>query len=386
LAEEHHQVETHPRAILVEHTGFEHLTYPPSHPFRPERAAMLYDILAQQQILGASWLTLVPPALATRAELEAFHHSAYLDALEHAGQGQMDERIFYHGIGTPDCPSFPGVEELAAVAAGSTLAAARALADGQAHFAMNPMGGFHHAGAEHAEGFCYVNDVVLACLELAARGMKVACVDLDAHHGNGTQEALYARADILKVSLHESGATLYPWGGFETEQGEGAALGHNVNFPLPFGADDVAFLRAVREVVVPVVRAFSPDVIVLELGMDVLAGDPLVHLSLTNNGPAEAAERIAGLGIPTLVLGGGGYNSRNTARGWALAFMAMTGTAPDDAYVASLGGVFLGSSEHNAGLRDMRQYASGADRERIDAEVDRVIAFHRKQTFPILGL
>jgi acetoin utilization protein AcuC len=372
--------------MLIEHAGFEHLTYPPGHPFRPERAAMLYDILAQHQVLGAPWLTLAPPSCASREELERFHDPAYLDALERAGQGQMDERIFYHGIGTPDCPSFSGVDELAAIAAGSTLAAARALLDGHAHFAMNPMGGFHHAGPDHAEGFCYINDVVLACLELAESGKRVACVDLDGHHGNGTQEALYQRADILKVSLHESGKTLYPWGGFETEQGEGPGKGFNVNIPLPSGTDDAAYLRAVREVVLPVVRAFAPDVIVAEIGMDILAGDPLVHLRLTNNAPAEAVERLAQLAVPILLLGGGGYQPLHTARGWALAFMAMTGTAPDDSYLAALGGVFLGSHEHRGGLRDMQQFASGADRERIDAEVDRIIAFHRKQTFPHFGL
>lgn len=379
-------MESTPRALLVEYTGFDHLTYPPGHPFRPERASMMYDILANEQILGAPWLTLIQPSPATRAELEVFHDPIYLDALERAGQGQMDERIFSYGIGTLDCPSFLGVDELAWVAAGSTLAAARALADKQAHLAMNPMGGFHHAGPDNAEGFCYINDVALACLELTSRGLKVACVDLDGHHGNGTQEAFYARRDILKVSVHESGKTLYPWGGFETEQGQGEGRGFNVNIPLPSSTDDAAFLRAVREVVLPVVRAYGADVIVLEIGMDVLAGDPLVHLRLTNNSPAEAADSLAQLGAPMLVLGGGGYNPRNTARGWALSFMAMTGTAPDDSYAAALGGVFLGSSEHSAGLRDMRQFASGEDRVRIDAEVDRVISFHRHKTFPVFGL
>ena len=158
------------------------------------------------------------------------------------------------------------------------MTAADLLLAGEADIVFNLLGGFHHARPEKAAGFCYINDVVLACLRLAEAGKRVACLDVDAHHGDGTQEAFYRRNDVLTISLHESGKTLFPWGGFESEMGEGPGLGYNVNVPLPAGTYDEAFLVAFDQIVVPLLQAYHPDILVLELGMDTLAGDPSIGL------------------------------------------------------------------------------------------------------------
>jgi acetoin utilization deacetylase AcuC-like enzyme len=375
-----------PEAAIITYEERKDLTYPEGHPFRPERAFMFMDILAREGVRGEPWLREVKAVPATFDELARFHAPDYLRLLEDASRGEMSLDMLMAGLGSADCPVFAGLHELAALAAGGTLQGARMLDAGEADVVFNPIGGFHHAGTAHAEGFCYVNDVVLACLWLADRGKKVACVDLDVHHGNGTEDALIGDARVLKVSLHESGRTLYPGGGFETRIGEGAAQGLNVNVPLPAGTDDDAFLKAFRGVVMPLLGAYGPDVVVLEIGMDVLAGDPLGHLRMTNNATADASTLVRGLGKPLLVLGGGGYHPHNTARGWAVAFMSMCGVDTEDAYAGLVGGVFLGDCGRRGGLRDMRVYASGNERAAIEAEAERVIAFHRATTFPIHGI
>ena len=177
--------------------------------------------------------------------------------------------------------------EYASLACGATLTGAELILSGEADIVFNPSGGFHHAKAQKASGFCYLNDIVLGCLRLTDKGKRVLYLDVDAHHCDGVQEAFYARKDVMVISLHESGKTLFPWAGFENEIGEGPGLGFNVNVPLPIGIFDEAYMTGFNQIVLPLIKAYKPDVIVLELGMDALAGDPLVHLSLTNNTYAD---------------------------------------------------------------------------------------------------
>lgn len=362
------------------------LTYPEGHPFRPERAGMLRDYLTREGFFGDPRVTKLVPEMAAVEELARFHGAEYLAGLERAGRGDFDLDLLELGLGTEDCPAFNGLFELARLAAGATLEGARAIGRRDFDLVFNPVGGFHHAHASLAEGFCYVNDVVLAASELAALGRKVAVVDLDVHHGNGTEAAFIAEPRVLTVSVHESGETLYPWGGFERRIGDGPGRGYNINVPLPVGTDDVAYRRAFDGIALPIVRAFAPDAIILEIGMDVLAGDPLAHLRLTNNGVADAVMPLADLGAPILCLGGGGYNPESTARGWAVALLALTGTDNASDFAAAVGGVFLGDTGRPGGLRDMRAYAGGELCERLEAEIDKVIAFHRRTTFPIHGI
>jgi acetoin utilization protein AcuC len=316
--------------------------------------------------------------------LLAFHSREYLHLLRQASaDGWPGLEYLAHGLGSPDCPVFRGLWEIALAACGSTLRGARLLAEGRCRIAFNPLGGFHHAGPDRAEGFCYVNDVALACLDLARRGLRVACLDVDVHHGNGTEEAFLSDPRVLTISVHESGRTLYPWGGREHVLGEGEARGTNINLPLPAGARDRDFARCLDEVVLPVLCGYSPDIIVFEAGMDMLAGDPLAHLCLTNNAVADAAIALRGLEVPVLALGGGGYHVQNTARGWAATLLALADAEPEDDLLGLVGGVFLGSGEMRGGLRDMRAGTAGEEGLAIDAEVERVIAFHRAETLPL---
>lgn len=340
------------RLAFVYSPLLESLSYPPDCPFKTQRARLTRERLLSFGLLGCDQRFEFAPQQASLADLCRFHTPRYLDELQRAADGDLTIEGLHMGLGGQDTPIFKDVFEYGAWACGASLGGASLLLAGRADIAFNLMGGFHHAGREKAAGFCYLNDVVLACQKLTDAGVRVACVDVDAHHGDGTQEAFYRRADVLTVSMHETGATLFPWGGFENETGEGDGLGFNLNVPLPAGTYDEAFLMAFERVVMPSLLRYQADVIVLELGMDTLAGDPLTHLHMTNNMVVDVLERLMYLNRPMLVVGGGGYHVEHTVRAWALAWRTCAGEGDEDVYSMGLGGVMLGSSEWAGGLRD----------------------------------
>jgi acetoin utilization protein AcuC len=374
------------KLVFVYSPETEAFSYPDDCPFKTQRAGQTRRRLLSFGLLGTPDRCEHPPRQATRAELERIHTPQYLDELQRAAAGDLTSDGFRMGLGGIDTPVFKDMYEYGAWACGAGLTAADLLLTGQADIAFNLLGGFHHAHTEHAGGFCFLNDVALACQHLAAAGKRVVCLDLDAHHGDGTQKFFYDRPDILTISLHESGTTLYPWGGFEDEIGAGAGTGFNVNIPLPAETYDQAFLRAYFDLVPPLLQAYAPDVVVAELGMDILAGDPLTHLMMTNNVVFEVAEHLLSLGRPLLITGGGGYHVEHTVRGWALAWRTFAGEGDADVYSLGLGGVMLGSSEWAGGLRDHQLPVTADQRRRVDAALDATRRAVRQNIFKYHGL
>ncbi len=361
--------------------------YPKECPFNTARAGMTHRTLSRNQLLDGSDRRVVAPEPASRELLERFHSPRYLDALQRAGHGEHDLDALWMGLGTPDCPLFDRMYEYVSLAAGGTVTAAQLLLDGDASIAFNPAGGFHHAHPSRAAGFCYVNDIVLACMTLVDAGRRVLFLDVDAHHCDGVQDAFFERRDVMVVSLHESGKTLFPGTGFEDEIGRGEGLGYTANFPLPVGTYDGAFLRAFERGVMPLIASFAPDVIVLELGMDMLAGDPLAHLNLSNNAYADAVERIRDLGVPILATGGGGYHVDNTVRGWALCWSVLCGDQDHhDAMSHGMGGVMLETTEWSGGLRDRLLLSDAGRRDEVDVEVEATLSRVGSLVFPLHGL
>jgi len=364
----------------------ERLSYPADCPFKTQRAGLTRKRLNSFGLIGGEDRIEVAARPASPAELAVFHSPTYLKQLQRATKGDLTVAGLHMGIGGPDTPVFPDLFEYGTWACGAGLNAAELLLAGEADVAFNLLGGFHHAMADRASGFCYLNDVVLACSRLTGAGKRVAYVDVDAHHGDGVQEAFYRRKDVLTISLHESGKTLFPWGGFENEIGEGRGLGYNVNIPLPAETYDDAFLLALDRVVLPLLGAYQPEVIVLELGMDTLAGDPLTHLCLTNNAHVELIQRLLELNRPVLVAGGGGYNVEHTVRGWALAWRTFGGEGDEDASSLGLGGVMLGSSEWAGGLRDHLRHITTDQRAAVEMELNATIHRVIANVFPYHGL
>ncbi len=318
----------------------------------------------------------VAPRPAERIVLKKFHTGRYLHALRNAKEGRWDAEASGMGIGTEDCPVFDGLYEYATLATGATLVATELILSGDADVAFNPSGGFHHAGPERAGGFCYINDVALACAVLAEQGKRVLYLDVDVHHADGVANGFYDRWDVMTMSFHQNPRTLFPGTGFAEEIGEGDGKGYCVNVPLPIGTYDQAYMKAFEAIAPPLIAAYDPDVIVFELGADALSGDPLAHLCLTNNVYARIINYLMGLGKPILATGGGGYDVGNTVRAWALAWSVFCGTDNNDDSNLATG----------SGLRDGTLEASDAQRGAVMPAIESTIELLKTNIFPIHGL
>jgi acetoin utilization protein AcuC len=373
------------RLSYVYAPAIEGMSYPPDCPFKTQRATLARSKIISFGLLGGPGRDEVAARKATGSELNQIHTSAYLTELERAAAGDLTAEGFRMGLGGQDTPVFAHMFDYGAWACGAGLVAADLLLAQRADIAFNLLGGFHHAMPGRAGGFCYLNDVALACHHLAQAGKRVLYLDVDAHHGDGVQEIFYGRNDVFTISMHESGKTLFPWGGFENEIGRGAGLGYNANLSLPAGTYDDAFLLAFERAVLPLIVAYEPDVIVLELGMDTLAGDPLTHLQMTNNIVVDVLERLMDFRRPLLVAGGGGYHVENTVRAWALAWRTCAGEGDEDAFSLGLGGVMLGSTEWAGGLRDRQLPVSAEQHVTVDAELPASIERLSQIVFPFHG-
>ncbi|ABL77975.1 histone deacetylase family protein [Thermofilum pendens] len=243
----------------------------------------------------------------------------YVKRMSELGAGLLD-----YG----DTPAYPGVFEKALLAVSGTLTLADILVKAGRGVAFNPQGGFHHARRRSAGGFCVFNDVAVAARYVRERGYeRVAIIDVDAHHGDGTQEILY-RDPLLKVSVHGYGYGFYPGTGWIDELGEGDGLCMNINVPIPLTSADDVFELVVRELLAPLISSYSPDFVIVQSGVDAYRGDPLVGLRLTDNSYKVFAEFLSGIaarGVPVLLTGGGGYQPEVTARTWAFILSCVAG-------------------------------------------------------------
>ena len=245
------------------------------HPLSIPRVSAVLELCA---CLG--WLDekhLRPSRVATVAELGSFHDPEYVAALRASdAAGRVEPSIRErHGFGNFENPLFPGVFERAATAVGGSILAADLALEGRAVF--HPAGGTHHGRRDRASGFCYFNDPVFAIRRLLERGVaRVLYADLDAHHGDGVQDAFLDDPRVRVVSIHEDGR--WPHSGAASDRGHG----HATNLPVPEGCNDSEFAFLIDEVVVPLAAMFAPEAVVITCGTDALAGDPLSRMALSN--------------------------------------------------------------------------------------------------------
>ena len=371
------------KAAFIYSQELEKFNYPADCPFNTDRAGQVRKILNSMDLLSGNNRSEVAPVPAERLVLKKFHSARYLHALKTASKGRWDIEALDMGIGTLDCPVFSGMYEYAVLAAGGTLTAAKLILSGSAEVAFNPSGGFHHAGPEKASGFCYINDVALACMVFSEEGRRVLYLDVDVHHGDGVAYGFYDRRDVMTISFHESPKTLFPGTGFEDEIGEGQGKGYCVNVPLPVGTYDEVYLKAFEAIALPLIGAYNPDVIVFELGADALAGDPLAHLYLTNNVYVEIIKHLLSFSKPILATGGGGYNVSNTVRAWALAWTVLAGADGVSDMNPAVGGVMLESTDWQGGLRDRTLVISESQRQTVVPAVEATIKAVKANIFPI---
>lgn len=294
------------------------------HPMRPIRLQHTFELLQAYGAFGGTTSQLVSPRPATEQELAWLHTEEYIEAVKSFSQDGTDyERARFNFNDQGDNPTYRGMYEAAALSTGSTLVATELVAEGRVDAAFNISGGLHHAAAGQASGFCVFNDPALAIKLLLARGKRVAYVDIDAHHGDGVQNAFFDDNRVLTISIHESGQYLFPGTGFASEVGVEGGVGYSVNIPLYPYTDDEIYLDTFTEIVPTLLRAFAPDVLVTQLGIDSYHSDPLTHLQVTTRGYEAAVKSLADLGLPWLALGGGGYDLGAVARAWTLAYGVM---------------------------------------------------------------
>ncbi len=358
------------------------------HPYKPERATKTYDLCTRYGVMNHPWMTTLDPEPLDENLLTLFHTPHLIHLIQKASQGEFSLEMLEYGLGTTDNPILPGIYEWSLRGAGGTYQAMQHILKGQADAAFNPFGGFHHARPDHVEGFCYVNDIAITIIEALRKvqGLKIAFIDCDAHHGNGVQEAFYQDPRVLFISLHETGRTLYPWSGWETEIGEGEGRGFTVNVPLEPWCDDEVYALAFDGVVPPLVRSFRPDIIIAELGADTLISDPMTHLRLTNNGYQRTVRAIQELCPKVLGLGGGGYDLYRTARCWTLAWAILNQVVPVDEFAGLVGGMMFGPEMEVGSLYDYPYLSEGETKEKALQEARRVVDYIQKTVFPLHGL
>jgi acetoin utilization deacetylase AcuC-like enzyme len=259
--------------LYLKHRQFE------GHPERPER---LEALLEGVRAAGASIQE--PEAILEdhEAELPTLVHSrTYVDAIRHFGDGRYDADTWVH----------PETFRIACRAAAGAVHAANLASAGTPGFALlRPPG--HHAGPDNAAGFCYFNNVAIAAQHLIKSGAakRVAIVDIDVHHGDGTERIFESRADVLYISTHQW--PHYPGTGPAEHTGTGDGLGFNVNIPLPAGSGDATYRFAFERLVEPILERFRPDSVLVSLGFDAHQRDPLASMALSTSGYADCCRRV----------------------------------------------------------------------------------------------
>mgnify|MGYP003683317225 CR=1 FL=1 len=214
-----------------------------------------------------------------------------------------------------DCPVFDGMYQFFQISAGGSIGGAVKLNKHQADIAVNWAGGLHHAKKCEASGFCYVNDIVLAILELLKHHKRVLYIDIDIHHGDGVEEAFYTTDRVMTVSFHKFGE-YFPGTGDVKDVGAGQGKHYSVNFPLRDGIDDASYENIFKPVIQRIMDTYQPNAVVLQCGADSLTGDRLGCFNLSIKGHAECVDFVLKYNLPTLLLGGGGYTIRNVSRCW----------------------------------------------------------------------
>ncbi len=305
-------------ALFIGSEIYRHSTYGSSHPLAVPRVSTVTDLC---RALG--WLAdtdYLPAPMATPAQVCRFHDAGYVAALQRAEATQSvsdADRALYR-IGAEGNPIYPEIYRRPMTSAGGVLLAARLTQDGGVIYC--PGGGTHHGRPARASGFCYLNDPVLGILAWLDGGLdRVVYLDIDAHHGDGVQDAFADDPRVLTLSVHEDGR--WPRTGAAHDRAGGAAR----NFPVPAGLNDTEMRVLMQEAILPLIAGFRPQAIFLQCGADALEEDPLSRLALSNNAHWAVVRALAVLAQRLIVTGGGGYNPWSTARCWAGVWATLRG-------------------------------------------------------------
>lgn len=283
-----------------------------SHPLGPIRVLRTYENLRTYGLLDSKDVEVVDAGIAaTTEQLLKVHTAEYIECVK------SETVCAEHGLGTADTPTFAGIHEAAALVCGATLRATEGVASGDSIHSVNVAGGLHHAMANRGSGFCVYNDVAVSIAYLLEKGFeRIAYIDVDAHHGDGTQSIFWDDPRVLTYSIHQNGKTLFPGTGFGHEIGGTNSQGSAINVSVPDGATDGQWLRAFDAVLPEVLEVFKPQIIISQHGCDSHAKDPLTGLQLTIDGQKTSYQMIHKWAHEFcdgkwIAVGGGGYELEN---------------------------------------------------------------------------
>jgi acetoin utilization protein AcuC len=363
----------------------------PHHPLHQERVRLHYELCKALGLLDQPAVVQPKFKPATEQQLRLVHTQTYLDLVR-----KLSQREGYSLLDSGDTPAFPDAYEVTSLIVGGTLAAADAVMSGRVQHAWNPGGGFHHAHADRASGFCIFNDVAIACRYLQTRHKvkRILYLDIDVHHADGVQEFFYRDPGVLTLSFHETGDFLFPGTGFQEELGEDEGRGFALNLPLPPYTLDEDYLRAFDAIVPPVVQAYRPEVIVMQNGVDAHYQDELGHLALTTRTYTEVAGRVHQLAHDyahgrLIAVGGGGYSYLSVPRCWTLIFGQFAGLDVEDRVPAEWQQLFrqVTGLQPPSRVRDHEvPHPAEASRERVRKLVEQSVSRLQQLAFPLLGI
>lgn len=289
--------------------------YGQGHPMKPHRIRMAHNLILNYGLYRK--MEIYRPHKALAEEMTKYHSDDYIKFLRSIRPDNVQEytkQMQRFNVGE-DCPVFDGLYEFCQLSAGGSVTGAVKLNKQQTDIAINWGGGLHHAKKSEASGFCYVNDIVLAILELLKYHQRVLYIDIDIHHGDGVEEAFYTTDRVMTVSFHKYGE-YFPGTGDLRDIGAGKGKYYAVNFPLRDGIDDDAYESIFKPLMSKVMETYQPSAVVLQCGADSLSGDRLGCFNLTIKGHGKCVEFMKRYNIPILLVGGGGYTIRNVARCW----------------------------------------------------------------------
>mmetsp|Transcript_23434 Transcript_23434/g.47646 ORF Transcript_23434/g.47646 Transcript_23434/m.47646 type:complete len:454 (+) Transcript_23434:109-1470(+) len=286
------------------------------HPMRPHRVRLTHQLVVEYGLY--KHLNVFRPKPASRSDFTAFHSDEYIEFLsditpEHARNELQTLERFNLGA---DCPVFDGMFEYCQTYTGGSIAGAARINQQSSDIVLNWSGGMHHAKKVEASGFCYINDIVLAILELLKVHARVLYIDIDIHHGDGVEEAFYLTNRVMTLSFHQSGGNFFPGTGHTDDMGAKRGKSYSLNFPLRAGMDDASYGSIFRPVVAKVMQHFAPNVVVVCCGADSISGDRVGCWNLSIRGHSACLEYLKTFNVPLLLLGGGGYTIRNVSRCW----------------------------------------------------------------------
>ena len=291
--------------------------YGEGHPMKPNRVRLAHNLICGYELFQK--MDVYEPTPASTDVLLGFHKKDYIDFLSTVSVDNSETtstigRRF--GVGRlTDCPIFDGMYEFSKKVAGGSVGAASLLEPGgSADIAIHWAGGLHHAKRGEASGFCYVNDIVLGILELLKHYERVLYIDIDVHHGDGVEEAFLATPRVFTLSVHQHAPDFFPGTGSTRDVGAGPGKYYSLNVPLSSGMDDSSFEKMFNPIIDKIFERYKPEAVVLQCGADSLAHDRLGKFNLTLHGHSQCVRKLKSCNVPLLLLGGGGYTTKNVAR------------------------------------------------------------------------